>query len=229
MVSRGVEGMKGDKGFTLTELMVSLVISGVLMTGVYSVFNSQQKSYAVQDQLAGAHQNLRAAMNLMVKDIRMAGFDPLRDPNAGINQAERNKILFTMRLDSNHDGIVDVNDELKSIEYSLIDSPTDSDDTIDDLVRNSGAGRQPIAQNIDALDVVYLDEAGKPLEFPIVNFRDIRAVQITLVARAEKPDAAFKNDKDYFNQQGDVILPAKHDGYRRKRLSEQVNCRNLAF
>jgi len=43
--------LKSDRGFTLTELMVSLVISGVLMTAVYAVFNSQQKSYAVQDQL----------------------------------------------------------------------------------------------------------------------------------------------------------------------------------
>jgi type IV pilus assembly protein PilW len=222
--------MKGDKGFTLTELMVSLVISGVLMTGVYSVFNSQQKSYAVQDQLAAAHQNLRAALNLMVKDIRMAGFDPFRDPNANIYVAKANEIAFRMRPDKNGDGKVDENDdELKSIAYSLIDSPIDLDGTIDDLVRNSGAGRQPIAQNIDALDFVYLDDDGKPLEFPILNFHDIRAVQITLVARAERPDARFKNDKKYVNQQEDVILPAKHDGYRRKRLSEQVNCRNLAF
>ncbi len=224
--------MKGDKGFTLTELMVSLVISGVLMTAVYAVFNSQQKSYAVQDQLAGAHQNLRAAMNLMVKDIRMAGFDPLKDPNAGISEAEANKIAFKMRPDSNGDGKVDESDELKSIEYSLVDSGIDADHTIDDLVRKFGdTGRLPVAQNIDALDFVYLDEEGKPLEFPILEpkLRDIRAVQITLVARAEKPDAAFKNDNDYLNQQGDVILPAKHDGFRRKRLSEQVNCRNLAF
>ncbi len=73
--------MKWDRGFTLTELMVSLVISGVLMTAVYAVFNSQQKSYAVQDQLAASHQNLRAAMNLMVKEIRMAGFDPHQRPD----------------------------------------------------------------------------------------------------------------------------------------------------
>jgi type IV pilus assembly protein PilW len=214
--------MKGDKGFTLTELMVSLVISGVLMTGVYSVFNSQQKSYAVQDQLAAAHQNLRAAMNLMIKDIRMAGYDRSKSAGARIETAERNRIKFSFFSDDAG--------ELKIIEYSLWDS-IDTDAIKDDLVRNSGAGRQAVAQNIDSLDFVYLDGYGNPLEFPILNLnlRDIRAVQITLVARAEKPDATFKNDKDYLNQQGDVILPSKHDGYRRKHLSEQVLCRNLAF
>jgi len=206
--------LKSDSGFTLTELMVSLVISGVLMTAVYAVFNSQQKSYAVQDQLAAAHQNLRAAMNLMVKEIRMAGLDPLKDPTAGINQAEENKIVFKMRLDSNDDGKVDENDMLKEITYSLYDSGMDADLIKDDLGRKVGAGtNQPVAQNIDALDFVYLDEEGKRLEFPILNLRDIRAVQITLVAKTSKPDPTFK----------------QNGGFRTKTLTEQVVCRNLAF
>jgi type IV pilus assembly protein PilW len=206
--------LKSDSGFTLTELMVSLVISGVLMTAVYAVFNSQQKSYAVQDQLAAAHQNLRAAMNLMVKEIRMAGLDPLKDPTAGINQAEENKIVFKMRPDSNDDGKVDENDMLKEITYSLYDSGMDADLIKDDLGRKVGAGtNQPVAQNIDALDFVYLDEEGKPLEFPILNLRDIRAVQITLVAKTAKPDPTFK----------------QNGGFRTKTLTEQVVCRNLAF
>jgi type IV pilus assembly protein PilW len=206
--------LKSDRGFTLTELMVSLVISGVLMTAVYAVFNSQQKSYAMQDQLAAAHQNLRAAMNFMVKDIRMAGFDPLKDPTASINQAEANKIVFKMRPDSNDDGKVDENDMLKEITYSLYDSGMDADLIKDDLGRKIGAGsNQPVAQNIDTLDFVYLDEEGKPLEFPIVNLRDIRAVQVTLVAKTAKPDSSFK----------------QNGGFRTKTLTERVVCRNLAF
>ena len=206
--------LKSDRGFTLTELMVSLVISGVLMTAVYAVFNSQQKSYAVQDQLAASHQNLRAAMNFMVKEIRMAGFDPLKDPTAGINQAEANKIVFKIRPDSNDDGKVDENDLLKEITYSLYDSGMDADLIKDDLGRKIGAGsNQPVAQNIDTLDFVYLDEEGKPLEFPIVNLREIRAVQVTLVAKTAKPDPSFK----------------QNGGFRTKTLRERVVCRNLAF
>jgi type IV pilus assembly protein PilW len=213
MTSQGIQ-RKRESGFTLTELMVSLVISGVLMTSVYAVFNSQQKSYAVQDQLAASHQNLRAAMNFMVKEIRMAGFDPLKDPTAGINRAEANKIVFTMRPDSNNDGKVDENDTLKEITYSLYDSGMDVDLTKDDLGRKIGAGsNQPVAQNIDTLDFVYLDDEGKPLEFPIANLRDIRAVQITLVAKTAKPDPNFK----------------QNGGFRTKTLTERVVCRNLAF
>lgn len=210
------ESMKWERGFTLTELMVSLVISGVLMTAVYAVFNSQQKSYAVQDQLAASNQNLRGAMNLMVKEIRMAGLDPLRDPTAGINQAEGNKIVFRMRPDSNGDGNVDENDMLKEITYSLYDSGMDADVIKDDLGRKVGAGtNQPVAQNIDAIHFVYLDEENRPLAFPItsLNLRDIRSVRITLVAKTAKPDPAFE----------------QNGGYRTKTLTEQVVCRNLAF
>lgn len=63
-----------DGGVTLIELMIVLVIAAVLVAGVYSLFITQHRSYAVQDQVAGAQQDARAALNIMARDIRMAGF-----------------------------------------------------------------------------------------------------------------------------------------------------------
>jgi prepilin-type N-terminal cleavage/methylation domain-containing protein len=64
---------KVDTGVTLIELMIVLVIAAVLVAGVYSLFITQHRSYAVQDQVAGAQQDARAALNIMARDIRMAG------------------------------------------------------------------------------------------------------------------------------------------------------------
>lgn len=63
-----------DGGVTLIELMIVLVIAALLVAGVYSLFITQHRSYAVQDQVAGAQQDARAALNIMARDIRMAGF-----------------------------------------------------------------------------------------------------------------------------------------------------------
>ncbi|OGP81488.1 MAG: hypothetical protein A2Z08_05180 [Deltaproteobacteria bacterium RBG_16_54_11] len=65
--------MKEQKGFTLIELMIALVICAILVGGTYSIFISQQRTYAIQDQVVGAQQDGRAALTIMARDVRMAG------------------------------------------------------------------------------------------------------------------------------------------------------------
>jgi prepilin-type N-terminal cleavage/methylation domain-containing protein len=65
--------IKENKGVTLIELMVALVIAAVLVAGTYSIFISQQRTYVAQDQIVGAQQDGRAALTIMARDIRMAG------------------------------------------------------------------------------------------------------------------------------------------------------------
>jgi prepilin-type N-terminal cleavage/methylation domain-containing protein len=62
------------KGFTLIELLVAMVLSFILIGAIYGTFTSQQKSYTVQDQVAETQQNARMAMNILMRDIRMAGY-----------------------------------------------------------------------------------------------------------------------------------------------------------
>ena len=45
------EQVLNRKGVTLVELMVALVISAVVIGGIYKVFILQTKTYAVQDQV----------------------------------------------------------------------------------------------------------------------------------------------------------------------------------
>lgn len=66
--------MKQNKGVTLIELLIALVISAILVAGLYRTFVHQQKSYATQEQVADMQQNVRVAINKMIREIRMAGF-----------------------------------------------------------------------------------------------------------------------------------------------------------
>lgn len=63
------------KGVTLIELLVVLVISGFLLGGIYYLFVSQTKAYTVQEQVVEVQQSLRGAMEILLRDLRMAGFD----------------------------------------------------------------------------------------------------------------------------------------------------------
>jgi prepilin-type N-terminal cleavage/methylation domain-containing protein len=63
-----------ESGVTLIELLVVVVISALLTASVYAIFISQQKSYAIQTGVSDMQQNARAALTLMERDLRMAGF-----------------------------------------------------------------------------------------------------------------------------------------------------------
>jgi prepilin-type N-terminal cleavage/methylation domain-containing protein len=66
---------RNEKGVTLIELLVALVICGIIVAAIYRLFVAQTRAYTVQDQVAEVQQNVRNAMELIVRDIRMTGFD----------------------------------------------------------------------------------------------------------------------------------------------------------
>ena len=70
---------KNTNGVTLIELLIALVISAVLVGGMYRTFVYQQKTYATQEQVADMQQNVRVAINRMMREIRMAGFGNIGD------------------------------------------------------------------------------------------------------------------------------------------------------
>jgi prepilin-type N-terminal cleavage/methylation domain-containing protein len=66
--------IQANKGVTLIELMIVLVIAGILVGGIYTLFATQQRSYFVQDRVTGIQQDARAVLTFMARDVRMAGF-----------------------------------------------------------------------------------------------------------------------------------------------------------
>jgi prepilin-type N-terminal cleavage/methylation domain-containing protein len=62
------------KGLTLIELLIAMAISAILIAAIYRTFILQQKTYTVQEQVVDMQQNVRVAINKMMREIRMAGF-----------------------------------------------------------------------------------------------------------------------------------------------------------
>jgi len=78
---------KNKTGVTIIELLIALVISALLVAGIYKTFIGQQKTYTVQEQVVDMQQNARVAINKMMREIRMAGFGGLEGVlnNGGVN------------------------------------------------------------------------------------------------------------------------------------------------
>ena len=229
--SRAANAMKLHKtnqGFTLTEFLVAMAVSSIVMTASYSTLHSQQKTYTKQEQIVAMQQELRAAMYLMEREIKMAGYDPTGWATAEIQTATIDTIRITKDITDNagtghSDG--DTGDTNEDITYALFDADGDGDT---DLGRNdvNGVGNQTIAENIDALNFVYLDQNGTPT----TSLAEIRSVQITILARAERADRGYTNNIMYKNQQGGTLFaPLPGDTYRRKILAAEVKCRNLGL
>lgn len=215
-----------NQGFTLLELVVGMAVSLLAMGAIYSTFLSQHKSYLVQDQTAAMQQNLRAAMFYMQREIRMAGLDPLGTANTGIITANASSISFTEDIGGSTvgtppDGTLQTSE---TITYSLSGG---------NLVRNVGGGNQVVAQNIHALDFVYLTGASPPVvlnpgggNVPAGSENQIRSVEITVVARTDRGLLPSIDNNTYLNQRGTTILAPPGDNLSRRRLTTVIKCRN---
>jgi len=62
------------RGFSLVELMVALVITLILLGGIGQIFLSSKKSFVIQSSLGRIQENGRYAMDVLVSDLRRAGY-----------------------------------------------------------------------------------------------------------------------------------------------------------
>jgi type IV pilus assembly protein PilW len=117
-------------GFTLIELLIAMVISSFVMAAIYATYNAQLKSHVTQQIVVEMHQNARAAMFMLERELRMAGYNPLGidDPatKPSITTAQINAIAFTMDITGGETDLVDNDDD------GLIDEPGETDGDTND-------------------------------------------------------------------------------------------------
>ncbi|HEB87669.1 MAG TPA: prepilin-type N-terminal cleavage/methylation domain-containing protein [Gammaproteobacteria bacterium] len=69
-----------QRGLTLIELMVALVISLLILAGLFTVYKSNQHANRLNEGLTRTQENGRFAVDFLGRDIRQAGF-PASDAN----------------------------------------------------------------------------------------------------------------------------------------------------
>lgn len=218
---------QNSKGFTLVEILVALALSAVVLSAIYSVYIAQQKAYIVQEEVAKMQQNLRAALLMMAGELRMAGYDPTGNAGAGIVSIATapHSIRFTKDISGN--GAIAENGE--DITYSLV-----SVGGVNKLIRDDASvaatnEQKAVAENLEVLDLVYLDQNNAKIVNPAAHINDIRSIEITLVARSKRSEEKYTNNFIYRNQQNNNIFGPAGDNVRRSKLTMAVRCRNLGL
>ncbi len=199
-----------DKGFTLVELMIAMAVGLIVLGAVYAVFTVQNKQLANQEQLAEMHQNARVAMDMMVREVSMAGYNQTTDPatiasvprctNAlvaagtpcvGITIAAANTISFVADINGNGNttttaGGANPNENIAYDRYHSETSPAG----VYSLGRTSNGSKQPVVEYVESLNFVYYYD-GTIAPISPNNLINIRRVKITIVTRTAKEDPNY--------------------------------------
>jgi prepilin-type N-terminal cleavage/methylation domain-containing protein len=159
-------------GFTLVEVMMVIAIVSIVFGTIYRSFDIFSRSYTTENVKAGVQQKTRIGIDLMARDIRLAGLDPLGLTNAGFISGGTNSSSIQFSADHNYDG--DLDDPFENITYAL---------NGDILEQTSDLGTGPVAatllDNVTDLTFIYLDASDTPLIEPVA-VDEIRTVLISL-------------------------------------------------
>ena len=184
-------------GFTLVEVLMSLAMLSIVFGTIYRTFDTFNRSYTSENVKAGVQQKSRLGIDLMARDIRLAGLDPLGTSAAGFNPADTDSTSVHFSADLNYDG--DLDDPFEDITYALNGNL---------LQQTSDLGSGPLTatllDNVSALSFAYLDEADNLLPEPVA-VDQIRTVLISLTLQR----------------------PAGRDGMVSRTYTTRVRCRNL--
>ncbi len=107
-----------NSGFTLLELLIAMAISSIVVAGIVTSFNMQVKTKVTQEVIVETQQNLRAAMYVITREIRMAGYDPGGTGNFGITNISDSGASSTISFTCN-DFDCDGNNEDIHIAYTM--------------------------------------------------------------------------------------------------------------
>lgn len=127
---------KNNRGMTLIEMLVAMSIFGIIIGGVCLAFREQLRSYYTQRELLDIQQNIRAAMYLIERELKLAGLDPTGHAGAGFAVADAHTVRFSMDFtggfadgkDNDDDGIVDEGkDGIDNNGNGLIDEPDEAE------------------------------------------------------------------------------------------------------
>ena len=198
---------KNRRGFTVVELLISLAIMSVAMTSIYGLYMSYVRVYTTEGVTTRVQQSVRASMNMMMRDIRMAGLDPTGADIFGIEEITDQYIRFT--ADRDMDGEIDDPDlAAGSIESNLehIAYRYDGTDLLEMILFHpdeTEVVRDTLVDNVTDLNFTYLDVNDAETAEP-ANIRTV-IIQMTV----QKPAG-----------RGDPVI---------RTLTKRIRCRNLDF
>jgi len=180
-----------DSGFTLIELMVSIAIGLVVLASVATTFTSQTRAYSAQEQINQMEQNLRGALDIMTREIKMAGYRPNGGTVTGVVSYTSTSLTIQADIDGNGtllasgSGSDTANEQIVYV-YDSVNKK---------ITRQVGSGTAAtLAENISTFTFTYYQSSGATLATSASN---IRRIKIALTGITAKPDPGYSSNGGY--------------------------------
>lgn len=147
---------KRQAGFSLLELLIVALILTVVLFAIYSMYVTNMTTATWGNKKAEHQQNLRVALEMMQREIRMAGYDP---SNTGVTPAIQDATLsptgLTFIADIDGDNVTD------KVQYTF----DQASQTITRSFWNWNSGwtsvstNEVVADGVSSLSLTYKDGA----------------------------------------------------------------------
>ena len=170
--------LRNVTGFTLTELMVAMGIGMVVLAAVTTTFMAQAKFYNAQEQINEMQQNARGALDVIMRELKMAGYKPNGGTFDGVTYSTSQLRIQADLVDN--DGLTTGTNE--DVIYSY-------DSANKQILRNG----QILADNIMAFTFGYYDANGASTS----TSTNIRQVKIDITAETAKSDPNYTSNNGY--------------------------------
>jgi type IV pilus assembly protein PilW len=202
--------MKIDKkGFTAVELLISLAIMSMTLGSVYSLYMSFIRTCTKESVKIKLQQNVRSSLDMMIRDIRLAGLDPEATGEFGIIAVTPQRIKFT--ADRDMDGELDIPNAADGIDLPDLEYMEYEFDNSNGIVRMSlykpdGTTKElsdTLVENVTGLTFSYFTSN----DVTTSNLDDIRTVGIEMT----------------------IKKISARDGPVSRTLIKRVICRNLDY
>ena len=198
--------MKNDRasGFTLMELLVSMSIGMVVLAALAKTFTVQSRQNTAEEQVAQMQGNARAALDLMVREIQMAKYNPAGTAFSSAYGVTYSASQLEVKADMDGNGTISTSSgSVEDIIYAR--------DAVNNYITRklgSTGTAEIVADNITAFTFAYYDANGSAVTSS-GNSGNIRKVTINITARTAKPDPSYTSNSGYRTYQisADITPP----------------------
>ena len=143
----------GNRGVTLIEMLIAMVILGIMGIALVGFLRAQHQTVLRQNDGVLATQNARAAIDMLARELRNAGFNPRGSTSGGaLNTIDADSISWTADLDLDGDTLSSSTSWDERVAYYQQARRVER--------ASGGGGGTPVTDDVDSLRFTYFDGDG---------------------------------------------------------------------
>lgn len=184
---------KRNKGFTLVEMMIAIAIGLIVASAVVSLFISMTKVNSTYLKSVRLHHGLRSTFDVMVRDIRRAGYNDnaatqiTTNPFSSTGSGTVLSVPTTSSIYFSYDDADTSNTNIKSYGYRLQSGEIQFCFRQDGSTCSEAGASWESISDTDLIEVTTLSIAETPVD---VNDIRLREISISMTGRLKK-DTVF--------------------------------------